>query len=590
MKINLTRSKLKRKYRARKKSIKELGASANKNIDRHIFRRWTNLQNAKRFILGWLTLVVLLITGVALQTSALGKHYLAPAPVDGGVITEGIKGTFTNGNPLYASAVVDSSVAKLVFSSLMTYDSQGRLTGDLAKSWEMSSNGQVFVIKLKPDVSWHDGQKLTSSDVVYTYKTIQNPDTKSPLHGGWKGVKVEKVDSITVKFTLPSPYPPFLNLLTNGIVPEHILGSKPASSLRGDQYNTTSLIGSGPFRFENASGKSNQAGQEISLAANKIYYNGAPKLEGFSIKTYTDQSKLIKDLKNKKITTAGGLIYSDQDVPTDYSYSFNQNSATMLFLKTSSPNLSEVKVRQALAKATKVNELTAKTGFVAVPVKGPLLSSHVGYNKEYDQFGYSKEEANKLLDDSGWLKSPASKYRQKDGKDLVLKLVSENNEIYPQIATELQKQWAELGVKLDVSFVSPEQITQTYIPNHEYDVFLYGINIGPDPDVYAYWHSTQAASGTPRLNLSEYKSPVVDLALESARSRSAEDLRAAKYKPFLNAFKNDVPAIGLYQPRYLYIASQPVYGIENGRSISSPEDRYNNVVDWKIHTSRMQKN
>jgi hypothetical protein len=78
--------------------------------------------------------------------------------------------------------------------------------------------------------------------------------------------------------------------------------------------------------------------------------------------------------------------------------------------------------------------------------------------------------------------------------------------------------------------------------------------------------------------------------LESARSRSAEDLRAAKYKPFLNAFKNDVPAIGLYQPRYLYIASQPVYGIENGRSISSPEDRYNNVVDWKIHTSRMQKN
>ena len=590
MKINLTRSKLKRKYRARKKSVKEFGASANKNIDHHIFRRWTNLQNAKRFILGWLTLVVLLITGVALQTSALGKHYLAPAPVDGGVIVEGIEGTFTNGNPLYANSVVDSSVAKLVFSSLMTYDSKGELTGDLAKSWEMSNNGQVFVIKLKPNTGWHDGQKLTANDVVYTYKTIQNPDAKSPLYGGWKGVKVEKVDSNTVKFTLPSPYPPFLNLLTNGIVPEHILSKKPVSSLRGDQYNTTSLVGSGPFKFESAIGKSNQSGKEISLAANKNYYNGPPKLEGFSIKTYNDQNKLIKDLKNKKITTAGGLVYGDDNLPTDNSYDFDQNSATMLFLKTTAPNLSEVKVRQALAKGTKVSDLSAKTGFQTVPVKGPLLSEHIGYNKEYDQFGYSKEEAGKLLDEAGWLKVPDAKYRQKDGKDLVLKLVSENNQIYPQIATELQKQWAELGIKLDVSFVSSEQITQTYIPNHEYDVFLYGINIGPDPDVYAYWHSSQAATGTPRLNLSEYKSPVADLALESARSRSAEDLRAAKYKPFLNAFKNDVPAIGLYQPRYLYLASQPIYGIENGRSISSPEERYNNVTEWKIHTNRMQKN
>lgn len=589
MKINLNKSKLKRKYRARKKSIAELGATANKNIDRHIFRRWTNLQNAKRFIAGWLTLLVLLITGVALQTSALGKHYLEPSPVGGGVITEGIKGAFSNGNPLYAASVVDSSVAKLVFSSLMTYDNNGKLAGDLAESWDMSTNGQVFTVKIKPNTYWHDGKKLTSKDVVYTYKTIQNPDSKSPLSSGWKGIKIEAVNEKTVKFTLPSPYAPFLNLLTNGIVPEHILGQKSVESLRGDQFNTQTLIGSGPFEFKRVVGKSAQAGQEIILSANEEYHDGAPQLEGFSFKTYEDSNKLAKDLKAKKVTTASGLSYKDQELPTEYSYPFVQNSATMLFIKTTSPNVADVKVRQALIKGTVTKNLSAKNGFETVSVKAPLLSSQAGYNKDIEQFVYAKPEAEKLLDEAGWVKTPNAKYRQKDGKELSLKLVSENNEIYPQIATELQKQWADIGVKLDVSFVTPEQITQTYIPNHEYDIFLYGVNIGPDPDVYAYWHSSQAAEGSPRLNLSEYKSPTSDLALESARSRANTELRVAKYKPFLTSFKNDVPAIGLYQPRYLYLASQPIYGIDNSRHISSPEERFNNVNNWKIHTARMQK-
>ncbi len=584
----LSKKHIKRKFNTKKNQLSQLGQSANKHIDRHVFRRWSNLQIAKRFVIGWLSLVILLISGLFLQITVLGKSYLQASPVAGGFYSEGVIGEFTNANPIFASNPVDSSVSKLVFSSLLSYDDNGKLVGDLASGWTTESNGLVYVVKLKPGIKWHDGKNFTADDVVYTYETIQNPDVKSPLATGWAGVKVQKSDDLTVKFTLPSQYAPFPNLLTNGVVPQHLLANKPINTLRGDLFNTKKLVGTGPFKFESTDDLQDDQ-KVIKLIANKEYFKSEPKLKGVSIITYNDQDKLLADLNNKKLTVASGVNEKDSEIKLDDVYSFPQNSATMLFLKNSSSNLSDTKVRQALVKATKTSELTKLIGYSTIPVREPILEGQIGYNKDYWQYSYNKTEAEQLLDQAGWLKVPGSQYRQKDGKDLTLKLVSENNDTYPNIATELQKQWAEVGVKLEPIFISAQQITQTQIPNHEYDVLLYGINIGPDPDVYAYWHSSQAATNTARLNLSEYKSTFADLALESGRSRQDPSLRAAKYKNFLSSWKNDAPAVGLYQPRYLMLASQPVYGVNPNRSLNNPQDRYNNIEKWMINTARSQK-
>lgn len=587
MKNKLSKSHFKRRIRANRRKLSGVGQQINKDIDRHVFRRWSNLVYARRFLIGWVSLLLILIFGVIVQTTALSKHYLEPKPVAGGILTEGMIGTMTNGNPMYATDSVDKSVAKLVFSSLLTYDDQGKLVGDLAKSWGMESNARVFTVKLKDNAKWHDGKPVTTDDVVFTYSTIQNPAAKSPLSSTWKGVKIEKVDNTTVKFTSPSPFVPFPNLLTDGIVPAHILRDKDPGSLRSDTYNTTELIGSGPFKYEGA--EMVGSNQEIKLVKNDDYYRSEVKLDGFSIKTYENQDELQKALESKKVDSAGGFKLKDSEIFTDYSYPFVLNSATMFFLKTTAPNLTDTKVRQALVKATNVNEINKTLGYQAVQVREPILNDQTGYNSEYWQFAHNPDEAAKLLDEAGWKIPQNGKYRVKDGKELSLKLVSENNEIYPSIATELQKQWEKIGVRLDVSFVTADQITQTYIPNHEYDVCLYGINIGSDPDVYAYWHSSQANSGSARLNLSEYKSSTTDLALESGRSRAKDDLRAAKYKSFLSSWKNDAPAIGLYQPRYLYLSNKPIYQIVDTRRLNNPEDRYNNVNEWMVKTTYQQK-
>ena len=586
MKINFSKPKFKRKIKAQKKQLASIGESANKHLDRNFFRRWSNIKGAQRFIIGWLALVILLFFGTFLQIKALDKHYLSSSPTNGGIYSEGVIGSFSNANPIFATSAADLSVSKLVFSSLLTYDDEGKLVGDLAQSWESNPNSQVYTVTLKDNLKWHDGQPLTADDVVFTYQLVQNPDVKSPLNSGWRGVRVEKVDDKKIKFTLTAPYSPFANNLTNGILPKHLLESKSPSSLRSDQFNNQSPIGSGPFRWSSIN-QIDEETKEIALSSNTDYHRGPPSLDGLVIVTYPDANSLNKALAGNDLTAAAGLSLKDSEFSDFESYPFVTNSANMIFLKNSSANLADVKVRQALLRATNATKLSELVGYQAIPVREPILNNQIGYDPAYRQLSYDKTEAEKLLDSAGWVKPEGGQYRQKNSQDLSLKLVSENNTIYPELVAELQKQWAEVGVKVDASFVSQNEITQTYIPNHQYDVFLYSINIGPDPDVYAYWHSSQSEARTSRLNLSEFKSGVSDLALESGRSRQDTNLRAAKYKPFLNAWKNEAPAIGLYQPRFLYLTNQPVYGIENSRHINVPEDRFNNVHNWKINTTRV---
>jgi peptide/nickel transport system substrate-binding protein len=594
MKYRYTRLRVRRRIRKRKKQVVSFSELANKQLDRHIFRRWHNFRSAGRFSVGWLSLVIILIVAVVVQTKGLGQFYLSTVPVGGGVYTEGIVGNFSNANPLFTTDDVDASVSKLLFCSLLTYDENNQLVGDLASSWEVDAKGTTYTVKLKPNLFWHDGQPLTADDVVFTYDTIKNPDAKSYLLQNWTGVKIEKVDKNTVRFILPNAYSPFPHSLTNGIVPQHILKDIPASQLRSAPFNTKDPIGSGPFVWKGVTidtGDNSSLTETIQFAKFYNYHAGIAKLDGVTINTYKDENSLNGALQKNQIIAAVGLSSSDKDInPGEEDISFNLMSANMLFLKTTSPLLNDVKVRQALVKATNVPSLVEKIDYPTIPVREPILESQIGYNPIYQQFSFNKQEAQKLLDEAGWIINPKDNIRYKNGKKFTLRLAYQSNHEFSHIADGIQKQWADVGVNLAVTISQDENDSRKYLDSHDYDVLLYGINIGPDPDVYAYWHSSQISNKSQvHLNLSEYKSAVADLALEAARTRTDAKLRAAKYKPFLEAWRRDAPAIGLYQPRYLLISNTHIYGLKDGL-INIPSDRFNNINNWMINTARKSEN
>jgi ABC-type transport system substrate-binding protein len=262
-------------------------------------------------------------------------------------------------------------------------------------------------------------------------------------------------------------------------------------------------------------------------------------------------------------------------------------SANMLFLNNSSPVLSDVNVRKALTSGTDIGSIMQAVGYKGVPVREPILMGQIGYNPIYAQSPYDVSQAKNLLDKAGWTVVPGKAYRQKNGQDLTLNITYQRDDELARIIDVVQSEWTSLGVHVNVTIGQDTSSAPKFLDTHQYDVLLYGINMGADPDGFAYWDSSQIGKKTPiHLNLSEYSSKVADLAIEGARINTDIDLRSAKYQPFLQAWQNDAPAIGLYQPRYLYISNQPIYGYDARRPLNTPADRFVNVNEWMVNTVR----
>lgn len=591
-----TRLRWRRRVRQKRRQVEDLSVQAEASVERYFFRRLNRFAPVRRFVFGWIILSIVMILGVLYQFSMLGGYYQKIQPVAGGTFTEGMVGSFSDANPLFASGPVDGSVARLLFGSLLTYDAKGALVGDLAESYTVDERARVYTVTLKNNIVWHDGREFTADDVVYTYQLIQNPDVRSPLFTSWQSVKVEKKDDRTVLFTLPASLASFPHSLTNGIIPEHVLSQYSAAQMRTIPFNTAEPIGTGPFKFVKLEVTQNNPERRegsLVLVPNDSYHLGAPKLDRFVIRYFSDDASLADSFRNGELTAMTGLDTVPDDlqmqgaVARDYETALN--GQVMAFFKTSLPPLNDAKVRQALTAAVNRSTIISQLGFPAAVSNGPLLPDQIGYDKNIVQLPYNKAAAEKLLDESGWVKG-ADGMRIKDGKPLQVNLYSQSGSEYAVVAKELQKAWKEVGVQVSVSLQADEDLQST-LNYHTYDVLLYGISLGSDPDVFAYWHSSQAepaASGGQRVNFSEYKSKVADSALEGGRTRSEPALRAAKYRPFLEAWRTDAPAVALYQTRYLYIAQVDIAGF-NQTVINSAFDRYSTVHNWMILQEKVKK-
>lgn len=588
-----TKLRLRRLMRSRRRQVEDMGEVADATLERHLFRRLGRLVEVRRFLIGWLTLVVLLVVALFLQADSLRDKYQTLQPVSGGTFTEGIVGKYSNANPLYATSAPDVAASRLIFAGLYKYDADGQLTPHLAESIEVDQTELIYTVTLKPNLVWHDGHPLNSEDVVFTYQMVQNPDARSYLQSSWRGVTIEAKDERTVVFTLPDRLSGFTHSLTNGLIPQHILEDVDPEQLRSSDFNTIQPVGAGPFKFEaielEAEASQDQEQHEsIGLASFDSYALGRPQLNRFVIRTFADQEALERAFDRKEVTAMAGLPAVPEDLENSQGtrdISLSLSGQVMVFFKTSSKPLDASEVRRALTLGVDRGQIISSIGYPVLVSDSPLLRSHTGYNSKLIQKTSNQKAARKLLDAAGWKVDPSDGIRKKKKQALSFRLYSEANSEYASVTQSLQKQWREIGVDVQVSLQSAQDLQST-ISTHNYDALLYAISTGADPDVYAYWHSSQAdVRSSARLNFSEYRSPTADIAIEGGRSRSNPKIRQAKYRPFLQTWTRDNPALALYQPRYLYIVREPFYGFDLNNLVN-PVDRFSDVEGWMIREER----
>lgn len=552
-----------------------------RHAHKFIVRRFTNLRDVRRYALGWLFLMIALTVGIFWQQSISAGQYRLAVPAEGGVYTEGVFGAVDNVNPLFASTPAERAVSRLLFASLLTYDTKNDLVGELAEHWQVDPTGKIYTVKLRPNAKWHDDMPITADDVVFTFNLIKNADTRSPLYAGWRNITVEKADDLTVTFTLPVTYAAFPNSLVQGILPQHILRDVYPTEMRTTAFNRAPKVGSGPFQFQDlTSVDAKQTHYLVRMTANPRYVLGAPKLAGFQLHAYKNSENMPQAFSSQEVA---GL--SDASLSHITALGSPQNylrinaplfNGVYAFLKTDSPYLSDPRVRQALQLATNQPSIIKLLNNQVEELRGPLLPEQLGYRADVNQPATDLARAGELLDAAGWTIGPNGK-RQKDGQPLRIRVVTVNSGNYPTVAEELMREWAQAGIEFESLVVRPEDAQQNVIIPRAYDVLVYEIAIGRDPDVYAYWHSSQASSVG--LNLSNYKSAKVDDELDSARTRLDPALREAKYRLFVQQWTTDVPAIALYRPALTYIQNKTVSTF-TARPLVDAADRYFTVRSW----------
>jgi peptide/nickel transport system substrate-binding protein len=585
-----TKRRFKRRLRRRQKNALVLSQQADQQIENLLIRRFDRLMSVRRFVLLWTALLLILIFSSIFEAKNLASYYQSLQPVPGGLYTEGIIGNYTNANPLYATGAADTAISRLVFSGLFKYNADNELVGDLANDYKLSPSQTRYTIHLKQGLKWQDDYPVTAADVVFTYKTIQNIESQSPLYSSWQGITVSKLDDYTVNFDLPNALSAFPYSLTNGIIPEHILRGIPAEQLRSASFNTQP-VGSGPFewKFVEVTGSTPQdREQRISLAANQNYPGGRPKLDGFNLITFADDQSMIKSFKAKQISAMSGLENLPDDLAADKNiriYDTPLTTSVMTFFNNSHSPLDDASVRRALILGTNRNKLVSLFDQPVRLADSPLLKGQLGYDKSLVEPVYDFSAASQTLDQAGWPKG-ANGIRSKNGKQLAFILSAQDTPNYSKAAQFLLQSWTKLGVKAQVSYFGRDDLQGSVIANHDYDALLYGVSIGVDPDVYAYWDSSQASiTSQGHLNLSEYKSTAADQAIEGGRTRADPAIRAVKYKTFLTQWVKDLPAMPLYQPNYLYITRGPVFNYER-KSANAPADMYYGVNDWMVRQKR----
>jgi peptide/nickel transport system substrate-binding protein len=591
------------------KRVKKAEGATMRHAHKFIVGRLNNMRDVRRHIIGWLLLVGVMIAIVGIQLVWFQQSYHTTVATSGGTYAEASLGPIDTLNPLYAASNAEIATSHLLFSSLYTYDKSGHLKGDIAERIETDDTGTVYTVKIRPDVRWHDGQLLNANDVAFTVNLIKNPSTRSALRSNWQDVSVKALDDTTLQFQLPGSYAAFTHALTFAILPEHILGKVEPSTIRENVFSR-SPVGSGPFSFKLLQTIDTTSHRAVNMSAFEDYYKGVPRLNRFEVHAYDRQEEIARALKAGQVNAAADLSsinMAQLDTKRYAVVSQPVNSGVYALLNVDSPVMNNKAVRQALQLATDTQKIrkglevsissmghakdrsydrVLKKPALDLPfVEGQLTGSDIPRPP-----AVNIARAGELLDSAGWKLSGG--VRKNDaGQVLSLTVATTKNAGYEKSLEILSGQWRQLGIVVNTNVVDTNDpssnFVQTVLQPRRYDVLLYELAIGADPDVYAYWHSSQANQNG--YNFSNYKNGTADAALTSARSRTETDLRNVKYKAFAKQWIDDVPAIGLYQSVAEYVASNKAHTISEDTTLISSNDRYADVLYWSVNQESVYK-
>lgn len=500
-------------------------------------------------------IAAIVVSGVSLSVLYVRSNSYLVGDV-GGTLREGMASQPVLINPVVPVTEADRDISRLVYSSV----------NDVADSITLSPDDRTYTVHLKQNVFWSDGQKLTADDVIFTVQAIQDPNSGSPLYRSFEGVQVSRVSELELTFSLPAPYAFFQeNQLQNLlIIPKHLFAGIPVQNWHLSSYSLKP-IGSGPYIAQDYTTASDGTITSLTLSANQRYFGPVPNISTLVFKFYPDPQGMVDAYNIGAIDSFGLSTYNPaiSKLMVRYnSYYLNSYRYYAIFINpsTAPTQLQDIKVRSALSglidRAALVNNVLGGHGQV---LYGPTALAQ----------------------------NPVQNYDPTVLQGLSLQLTVPDNQFLVDTANIIQKEWQGAGVNVTLNVLPTETIQEDTLKNSDYSLLLFGNITDSSQDLFAFWHSSQRFY--PDQNLSLYDNKTVDTALEQYRSSFDTTQRAQLLSTISNDIASDIPAIFLYSPDYLYIATPTLGGFSADKYISVASDRFSDVTNWYIETKRVFK-
>ena len=493
-------------------------------------------------------------------------------------------------DPAFARSQPNMRAITQLFNGLVELDNELKVRPAIAKNWTISPNGLVYTFYLNEGVLFHDdeafisgkGREVTAEDFVYSFKRILDSNTASP--GAWifnNKVLADKSgnasdtcfkakDKYVLQIILQQPFPAFLEILSMNyasVVP------KEATMKYGKDFRVHP-VGTGPFKF-----KQWDEGSTLIFLKNPHFWrkdslgNSLPYLDAIQVSFINDKTLAFLTFSQKKLDFLIGIednspeLFLEQDgsMKEDLKSKFIYDKSPYLyteylgfqldstFYKDKKHPFFNKKVRQALSYAINREELIAYLRFnLGIPgvngmVPTALPSFAVNKTKGYD---YDPKKAGRLLKEAGY---------EHPGDVPEIKLYT--SAPYKYIAEYLQKQWSDLGLKIQIEV--NQASTHREMMDKGIAHFFRASWIGDYPDAENYLSLFYSKNFTPSgSNKCHYKNPAFDVLYEKAIEESNSAKRNEMYKKLDQIVMNDCPVIVLFYEENIRLTQPYVKGLQ----------------------------
>jgi peptide/nickel transport system substrate-binding protein len=435
---------------------------------------------------------------------------------------------------------------------------------------------------IRTNVKWSDGQPLTADDVKFTFQTVLDPKTKTPLRTRFDNIAAfDAPNPETFQVTLKGPDCPFMvTTMLVGIIPKHLLDGSP--DINVDEFNSSRPVGTGPFMF-----KEWRRGEYVALVANPTHWRGRPKIDQWIRRSTANDNATVQMLKTGEIDYSAVTPTATADLSAEQHLRLasvsSPTSIIYIAYNLDRPLFADRRVRQALSHGVDRQGILDSVLFGL----GDLVDSAIPFQSwarsdNVPMYRFDLEAARKLLDEAGWTAGGDGILRKEGSRFAFTLSIQSGDQRRLGVATIAQDAWRKLGMQVQIEQLEVAALNARYLQAHDFDAIIGGgLGFTIDPDQTRFWSAKEYPNGA---NFVHYNNPRVDRLLDEARTVAGCDTAARKalYQQFQQTIAEDQPWTFLYSARQPVMINKRVENAAPSPWVGSGPYLTWGINDWTI--------